>query len=96
MDGKKVAIGVLVALAVLLGGLVANGLQRERTAYARGSVYDTYLATAIEVRERFASWAIVDTESRRLIFYNMAPPKYELQPSSGVTLTQEFPVRKVP
>jgi len=96
MDGKTVAIGVLVVLALLLGGLVASGLQRERAAYARGSIYDTYLATAIEVRDDFVSFAILDTESRRMMFYDIAPPRYQLQPTKGSDLGQEFPVRPVP
>ena len=91
MDSKKVAIGVLVGLAVLLGGLVANGLRQEHAAYARGSVYDTYLATAVEVRDDFVNFVILDTKTRRLIFYDMAPPKYELRPTTGVMLTRDFP-----
>ncbi len=96
MDGKTVAVGVLVVLAVLLGGLVASGLHSEHMAYARGSVYDTYLVTAIEVQDNFVSFAVIDTESRRLVFYNMAPPKYELTPSSGVMLADQFRVRPTP
>ncbi len=96
MDGKKVAIGVLVVLTVLLGGLVANGLQREHAAYARGSVYDTYLATAVEVRDDFVNFVILDTESRRLVFYDMSPPTFDLRPTSGVLLTKDFPMRKTP
>lgn len=94
MDGKKVAIGVLVVLAVLLGGLVANGLRRENVAYGQASVFSTYLATAVEIREDVASFAILDTNTRRLIFYDLAPPKYELRPMGGVALTKDFPAHK--
>jgi len=96
MDGKKIAIGVLVVLAVLLGGLVANGLRREHAAYARGSVYDTYLAMSIEVREDSASFAILDTGSRRIMFYDVSPPKYDLRATGGLQLTKDFPVRRIP
>ena len=96
MDGKKVAIGVLVVLAVLLGCLVANGLHGERAAYARASVYDTYLATSIEVRDNFVNFAILDTDTRRLLFYDISLPKYELQPTTGVMLTRDFPGRAAP
>jgi len=89
MDGKKVAIGVLVALAVLLGGLVAGGI-RDRQACAQGGVYATYLAVAAEVREDFVSFVILDTDTRRAIFYNMAPPNYELTPSTGLMLERDF------
>lgn len=96
MDGKKVAIGVLVVLTVLLGGLVANGLHREHAAYARGSVYDTYLATAVEVRDDFVNFVILDTESRRLVFYDVSSPRFELRPTTGVMLAKDFPMRKMP
>ena len=75
---------------------MANGLQGEHAAYARGSVYDTYLATAVEVRDDFVNFVILDTGSRRLVFYDMSPPRFELRPTSGVMLAKDFPLRKTP
>jgi len=89
MDRKKVAIGVLAALAVLLGGLVAGGI-RDGQALAKGSVYDTYLAVSAEVAENFVNFVILDTGSRRAVFYNMSPPNYQMQPSTGVMLERDF------
>jgi hypothetical protein len=90
MDGKKIAIGVLVVLAVLLGGLVTSGLRHERAAYGQSSVFARYLATAAEVRENFVNFVILDTDSRRVIFYNMAPPNYKLDIGGGYDLNSQF------
>jgi len=89
MDGKTVAIGVLVVLAVLLGGLVTGGL-RQPAAYAQGGVYATYLATAVGVRENLINFAVLDTESRRLVFYDVELPKFDLRPTDGRMLAQDF------
>ena len=83
MDGKTVAIGVLVVMAVLLAGIVTNGLYQERAAYGQGGVYATYLATSIMVRDGFSNFAILDTEARALAFYDLDPTKFELKPSLG-------------
>lgn len=90
MDGKKIAIGALVALAVLLGGLVAGGLRHDGAAYAQGGVYATYLATSAQVREDYVNFVILDTDTRRVVFYNIAPPKYILEPTGGRTLERDF------
>lgn len=89
MDGKKIAIGALVVLAVLLGGLVAGGL-RDGTAYAQGGVYATYLAAAAEVREDYVNFIIIDTNTRRIVFYDVAPPKNEMIPTGGRMLDRDF------
>lgn len=83
MDGKTVAIGVLVVMAVLLAGLVTSGLYQERAAYGQGGVYATYLAASIQTRDGNSSFAILDTEARALAFYDVDPTKYELKPSTG-------------
>ena len=90
MHGKQIAIGVLAALAVLLGGLVAGGLRTERTAYAQGGVFATYMVVSAEVRENFVNFVILDTDTRRVIFYDMAPPNYELGLSGGYMLDSHF------
>jgi len=90
MDGKKIAIGALVALAVLLGGLVAGGLRHDGAAYAQGGVFATYLVTSAEVREGFVNFIILDTDTRRVVFYNIAPPKYALEPTGGRMLERDF------
>jgi hypothetical protein len=89
MDGKKIAIGVLVVLAILLGGLVAGTL-RDGTAYAQGGVYATYLAAAAEVREDYVNFIILDTNTRRVVFYDIAPPKHEMMPTGGRMLDRDF------
>jgi hypothetical protein len=83
MDGKTVAIGVLVVMAVLLAGLVTSGLYQERAAYGQGGVYATYLATSIQVRDGFSNFAILDTEARALAFYDVDVTRFELKPSIG-------------
>ena len=90
MDGKKVAIGVLVVMAVLLGGIVASSLREERAAYAQGGVYATYLAAAVLVRSDMANFAVIDTEARRLVFYDIDQARYELKPSAGRVLDRDF------
>jgi len=89
MDGKKIAIGALVVLAILLGGLVAGGL-RDNAAYAQGGVFATYLAVAAEVREDYVNFVVLDTDSRRVVFYDIAPPKHELTPTGGRMLDRDF------
>jgi len=92
MDGKTVAIGVLVVMAVLLAGLVTSGLYQERAAYGQGGVYATYLAASIQTRDGNSSFAILDTEARRMAFYDVDPTKSELKPSlnQGRVLTTDF------
>jgi len=89
MDGKKIAIGVLVVLAILMGGLVAGAL-RDGTAYAQGGVYATYLAVAAQVREDYVNFIILDTDTRRVVFYDIAPPKYMMEPTGGRMLERDF------
>jgi hypothetical protein len=83
MDGKTVAIGVLVVMALLLAGVVTSSLYQERAAYGQGGVYATYLATSIQVRDGFSNFAILDTETRALAFYDVDPTRFELKPSIG-------------
>jgi len=90
MDGKTLAIGALVVVAMLLGGLVASGLHQERAAYAQGGVYATYLATSVLVRDGFAAFAVLDTESRRMVFYEVELTRFEMKPTSGKDLTHDF------
>ena len=92
MDGKTVAIGVLVVMAVLLAGLVTGSLYQERAAYGQGGVYATYLATSIQVRDGFSNFAILDTDARAMVFYDVDSTKYELKPTvgQGRRLTADF------
>jgi hypothetical protein len=69
MDAKTWAIAGLVVLAMLLGGIVASGLQKDRAAYAQSGVYSTYLAVTAEVRDDNVDFIVLDTASRRMIFY---------------------------
>jgi hypothetical protein len=98
MDGKTVAIGVLVVAAVLLGGVVASSLQQERAAYGQGGVYATYLATSILVRDGFCNFAILDTASRRMVFYDIDVTTFALKPTAGQgrMLTTDFPHKEAP
>jgi len=89
MNGKKLAIGVLVALAVLLGGLVAGAL-RHRAAQAQGGVYATYLVAAAKVRQDMSNFLILDTEKRGLIVYNIELPDYRLNPTGVRRLDRDF------
>jgi len=91
MDGKTVVIGALVALAVLLGGLVASGLRQEGTAYAQGGVYATYLVTTVQVADNLDNFAVLDSETRRLIFYRVDIAKNELDLAGGRDLARDFP-----
>ncbi|MBE3097498.1 MAG: hypothetical protein IMZ44_10265 [Planctomycetes bacterium] len=89
MDAKTAVIGLLVVSAVLLGGLVASGL-REENAYAQGGVYATYLATTANVQEQFVNFVVLDTDSRRLLFYRVEQGKWTIEPTAGFDLTKEF------
>ena len=89
MDAKTVVIGLLVVSAVLLGGLVASGL-REEKAYAQGGVYATYLAATANVQDQYVNFIVLDTDSRRLLFYRVEQGKWTLEPTAGFDLTKEF------
>jgi hypothetical protein len=89
MDGKRIAIGALVALAILLGGLVAGGL-RDRAAYGQGGVFASYLAVAPEVREDYVNFVILDTNTQRAVVYDVAPPKHEMTLTQGIALDRDF------
>ena len=92
MDGKTVVIGVLVVSAVLLGGVVVSGLRQD--AYAQGGVYATYLAVTASVQEQYVHYVVLDTEARRMLFYQVSQgkdqSKYIMEPVSGRDLTRDF------
>ena len=88
MDGKTVAIGVLVVCAVLLSGVVVSGVRQE--AYAQGGVYSTYLAVTANVQPDMVNFAILDTQSRLLLFYKVEPGRWTLEPTVGKFLTKDF------
>lgn len=91
MDGKTLAIGVLVVSAVLLSGVVVSGVRQE--AYAQGGVYATYLAATASVQPNAVHFAVLDTEARRLLFYKVDPGKGTLEPvttGGAFLLAQEF------
>jgi len=93
MDGKTVAIGVLVVAAVLLGGLVASGLRPEGAAYGQGGVFANYLVTPVQVRDDFTAFAVLDTSRRLLIFYDVNTTSHKLEVGDGKDLNKDFPVR---
>ncbi len=91
MDGKTVAIGVLVVVAVLLGGLVAGGLRQESVVYGQGGVYSNYLVSPVLVRDEFVAFAVLDTAKRLLIFYDINTTNQTMEVADGKNLTQDFP-----
>jgi hypothetical protein len=88
MDGKTVVIGVLVVSAVLLGGVVVSGLRQD--AYAQGGVYATYLAMTANVQDQFVNYVVLDTESRRMLFYRVDQGKWTIEPVTGRDLARDF------
>jgi hypothetical protein len=88
MNGKTVAIGVLVVSAVLLSGVVVSGVRQE--AYAQGGVYSTYLAVTAHVQPDMVNFAILDTQSRLLLFYKVEPGRLVLEPVVGKFLAKDF------
>jgi hypothetical protein len=91
MDGKTVVIGVLVVSAVLLGGVVVSGLRQD--AYAQGGVYATYLAVTANVQDQFVNFVVLDTESRRMIFYRVEQGKWTIPDpvaGAGRDLVRDF------
>ncbi len=89
MDAKTVVIVALVVSALLLGGVVASGL-RPQPAYGQGGVYSTYQAVTAEVRDDMVQFIILDSASRRLIFYEFNPAGKELRPVDGRQLLADF------
>lgn len=90
MDGKTVAIAALVVVAMLLGGIVASELQQGRQAYAQGGVYSTYLTCAAAAQGDLANFAVLDTASRRLIFYEVTPTTNKLKLAGAKDLARDF------
>ena len=83
MDGKTWAIVGLVVLAMLLGGAVVSGIRQGPAAYAQGGVYSTYLAVTGEVRDDNVDFIVLDTASRRLIFYGYDQATKKLKIGTG-------------
>jgi hypothetical protein len=92
MDWKTVVIAVLVTSAILLGGVVVSGLRPEGAAYGQGGVYATYLAATAAVQDNYVHYVILDSESRRMLFYRVDIAKFTMEPvpASGFELTKEF------
>ena len=90
MDAKTVVIGVLVVTAVLMGGVVANGLRPESAAYGQGGVYSTYLLTTARIRTNLDSFVILDTAGRKMLIYDYDIGTSKLKPSKGANLLQDF------
>lgn len=90
MDGKTVAIAALVVVAMLLGGIVASELRQGREAYGQGGVYATYLTCEAAVQSDVANFAIVDTASRRLVFYEVDQSKSKLKLAGVADLGRDF------
>jgi hypothetical protein len=90
MDAKTVVIGVLVVTAVLMGGVVANGLRQESAAYAQGGVYSTYLLTTARIRANMDSFVIIDTAGRKMLIYDYDIGMNKLKPSKGANLLVDF------
>lgn len=90
MDGKTVAIGVLVATALALGGLVTGGLRQDGVAYGQGGVYASYVTATAEVRDDNAQFIILDTARRRLIFYGYDVANKKLVTADGRKLIDDF------
>jgi len=90
MDGKMWAIAGLVVVALVLGGIVSSGLRQERMAYGQGGVYSAYLVVTAEVSDENVNFAVLDTATRRLIFYSYDQAKKKLGISGGADLARDF------
>jgi len=90
MDGKTWAIAGLVVVALVLGGIVSSGLRQERMAYGQGGVYSAYLVVTAEVRSDNVDFAVLDTATRRLIFYSYDQAKKKLGISGWADLADDF------
>ena len=90
MDGKMWAIAGLVVVALVLGGIVSSGLRQERTAYGQGGVYSAYLVVTAEVRDNNVDFAVLDTATRRLIFYAYGQAEKKLRIDGGADLARDF------
>jgi hypothetical protein len=89
MDGKTVAIAVLILVAMLLGGIVATELRPEK-AYAQGGVYATYLVSSAQVQDNVTNFVVVDTASHRMLFYEVDLATSKLKLPGGKYLHTEF------
>jgi hypothetical protein len=89
MDGKTVAIAVLILVAMFLGGIVATELRPEK-AYAQGGVYATYVVSSAQVANNETNFAVMDTASRRLVFYEVDLQTSKLKIAGGRELKSDF------
>jgi hypothetical protein len=90
MDGKTMAIAGLIALAILFGGMVVSGLRPEPSAYGQGGVYATYLGVTAEVRDDLVQFVIIDSQSRRMVFYSFNQANKRLSIAGGRDLSRDF------
>ena len=90
MDGKTWAIAGLVVVALVLGGIVSSGLRQERMAYGQGGVCSAYLVVTAEVRDDNVDFVVLDTATRRLIFYAYGQAQKKLRIDGGADLARDF------
>jgi hypothetical protein len=90
MDGKTVAIAVLVLVAMLMGGIVFTELRPDSKAYAQGGVYATYMVSSVQVANNESNFVVLDTASRRLIFYEIGIQDFKLKIAGGRELVKDF------
>jgi len=90
MDGKTWAIVGLVMMALLLSGIVASGLRQDRAAYGQGGVYSTYLAATANVRDNNTDFVVLDTATRRMVFYAYGQADKKLKIDGGADLARDF------
>jgi hypothetical protein len=64
--------------------------RRGQEAYAQGGVYSTYLAVTAHVQPDMVNFAILDTQSRLLLFYKVEPGRLVLEPVVGKFLAKDF------
>jgi len=89
MDGKTWAIAGLVVTALVLGTAVVGGLT-DQAAYAQGGVYATYQGVTCEVQSDYVSFVLLDTASRRMVFYEYSVASKQLNPVTGRDLARDF------
>ncbi len=90
MDRKWIAAAVLSVVLVVLVFLLAQTMQPPKVAFAQGGRFANYVTGTITYGVSFQAFVVIDTATRRMIFYRYNINNKQLEVLSGNDLAREF------
>lgn len=90
MDRKWMAAAVLSVVLVVLVFLLAQAMQPPKMAFAQGGRFANYVAGTVTYAVNFQAFVVIDTATRRMIFYRYNINNKQLEQVSGNDLARDF------